>query len=180
MTRKAKSVILGLTGSIAIYKSCELVKLLRRFGIEVTVVMTKEAEELIRPLTFQVLSGNRVYTQLFSSPQEYDPYHISLAKKANVILIAPATANIIAKLAAGICDDLLTSVVIASQAPVLIAPAMHEAMYMHACTQENIKKLKKIGYSFMGPVKGRLASGAIGWGRFVDVSDIAKKIKQLL
>ena len=142
--------------------------------------MARKTKSLIRPLTFQTLSGKRVYTDLFLPEQEYDPFHVALAEKGDLILIAPATANIIAKLAAGICDDLLTSTIIASKSKVLIAPAMHEAMFKHPCTQGNIAKLKKIGYQFIGPVRGRLASGAIGWGRLADVTDIVRKVKQLL
>lgn len=179
MKKEKKNVILGVTASIAIYKACELVRLFKQANIDVTVVMTKEAQELIRPLTFQTLSGNRVYTDLFSQQPEYEPHHVALAEKASLILIAPATANIIAKLACGICDDLLTSTVIASKAKVLIAPAMHEAMFMHPTTKENIAKLKRIGYQFIGPARGKLVSGEIGWGRFVDVVDIVKKVKQL-
>lgn len=180
MKKKMKTVILGLTASIAIYKSCELIRLLKSYNIDVIVVMTKEAQELMRPVLFQNLSGNRVYTDLFSPQPEYEPYHVSLAKKSSLIVIAPATANIIAKLASGICDDILTSTIIAGKTKVLIAPAMHEAMFMHPATQENIKKLKKRGCEFIGPLKGKLVSGAVGWGRLVDVADIAKKVKQLL
>ncbi len=180
MTKRKKNVILGVTASIAIYKACELVRILKELKISPTVVMTKEAQELIRPLTFKTLSGQRVYTDLFSQESEWDEYHISLAQKASLIVIAPATANIIAKLAAGICDDLLSSTIIASKARVLIAPAMHEAMFEHPVTQENIARLKKIGYQFIGPVRGKLASGDVGLGRFADVRDIANKIKQLI
>ncbi len=180
MAKKEKIVILGVTGSIAIYKACELVRLLKEASIEVIVVMTKEAQELIRPITFQHLSENHVYTDLFPKELDWDSYHVSLARKANLIVVAPATANIIAKLASGLCDDLLTSTIIASAAKVLIAPAMHEAMYLHPITQENIEKLKKIGYVFIGPAKGKLASGEIGIGRFVEPEEILKKIKQLL
>ncbi|MBU2540299.1 MAG: hypothetical protein KJ593_00175 [Candidatus Omnitrophica bacterium] len=180
MAKQKKNVILGVTGSIAIYKACELVRILKQSNINVIVLMTKEAQELVRPLTFRTLSGKRVYTDLFSKESEWDEYHVSLAGKANLIVIAPATANIIAKLAAGICDDLLSSTVIATKAKILIAPAMHEVMFKHPVTQENIAKLKKIGYQFIGPLKGKLASGDVGWGRLVDVADIAKRIKQLL
>jgi phosphopantothenoylcysteine decarboxylase/phosphopantothenate--cysteine ligase len=176
---KTRNIILGVTASIALYKACELVRLLKDFGFDVSVVMTKEAVELIRPITFQHLSGRRVYTELFAQAEEWDSYHISLAQKASLIVIAPATANILAKLAHGLCDDLLTATVMASKAKVLIAPAMHETMWLNPITQENVKILKKIGYQFIGPAQGKLASGEVGWGRFAEPADIAKKIKQL-
>ncbi|MEW6008298.1 MAG: flavoprotein [Candidatus Omnitrophota bacterium] len=178
--KQKKTIILGVTGSIAIYKACELVRLLKEANTEVIVVMTKEAQELIRPITFAHLSENPVYTDLFPKELNWDSYHISLAREADLIVVAPATANIIAKLASGLCDDLLTSTIIASRAKVLIAPAMHETMYIHPATQENIEKLKNIGYQFIGPAKGKLASGEVGIGRFVEPEEILKKIKQIL
>lgn len=178
MKRTPRSVIVGVTGSIAIYKACELVRILKDFALDPIVIMTKEAQELIRPITFVHLSGNRVYSELFPKELDWDSYHVNLARRAKVIAIAPATANIIAKLAAGLCDDLLTSTVIASKAKVLIAPAMHEAMWLHAATRENVEKLKRIGYQFIGPVRGKLASGDMGWGRFAEPADIAKMIKK--
>ncbi len=177
---KSKNIILGVTASIAIYKACEIVRRLKEQNFSVTVIMTKEAEELIKPLVFQVLSGNRVYRGLFDEPQEWEIDHVSLAEKANLVLIVPATANILGKLSCGICDDLLTCVVCATQAPVLIAPAMNENMYKHKITQENIKRLKSLGYKFVGPREGRLACGKIGIGCLAEVETIIKEVKKIL
>jgi len=178
--RKPKNIILGITASIAIYKACEIVRRLRKEGFSVTVVMTKEAEKLISPLLFQSLSENKVYIDLFERPQDWEIEHVSLAKRADLILIAPATANIIAKLASGICDDLLTCLVLAAKARVLIAPAMHENMYKHKITQENIQKLKSIGYKFIAPIKGRLVSGEIGLGHLAEIDKIIQEVKKII
>ncbi len=129
MGAREKNIILGVSASIAIYKACDIVRRLREESLDVTVIQTRESEELIKPIVFQSLSGNKVYRGLFEAPDAWQIEHISLAKKADLILIAPATANIIAKIACGICDDLLTCVISASKAPVLICPAMNENMY---------------------------------------------------
>jgi phosphopantothenoylcysteine decarboxylase/phosphopantothenate--cysteine ligase len=176
-----KSIILGVTASIAIYKSCSLIRRLRECGYAVHVVMTKEAQELIKPVVFQSLSANRVYSgEIFAAPDTWEIAHISLAQKADLILIAPATANIIAKLAAGICDDLLSCTVCASKAKVLIAPAMNENMYQNKITQSNIAKLKSCGYKFIAPSKGLLASGTVGVHSLAETVVIVKEIKKLL
>jgi len=177
---KKKNIVLGVTASIAIYKACEIIRRLREQGFSVTVVMTAEAEELIKPIVFQGLSGNPVYRGLFDAPQEWEIEHVSLAEKADLVLIAPATANIIGKIAHGICDDLLTCVVCATSAPVLICPAMNEKMYLNKITQENIKKLKSFGYKFVEPRKGRLACGKVGIGCLAEVETIIKAGKQYL
>ena len=174
---KNKNIILGVTASIAIYKACDIIRRLKEQGFIVTVAMTPEAEELIKPIVFQSLSGNKVYRGLFDTPETWEIEHISLAKRADLVLIAPATANIIGKIASGICDDLLTCVVLATRAPVLICPAMNENMYINKITQENIKKLKRLGYKFIGPVKGRLADGNIGIGHLATIEDIIKAVK---
>jgi len=176
---KNKNIILGVTASIAIYKACEIVRRLKEEGYAVTVVMTAEAEELIRPIVFKSLSGNKVYRGLFDADNR-EIEHVSLAEMTDLILIAPATANIIAKIAAGICDDLLTCVVCATKAPVLLCPAMNENMYLNKITQENIKKLKAIGYKIIEPVKGRLACRAVGIGCLAGVDKIVKEIKGIL
>jgi len=178
--KKDRRVILGVTGSIAAYKACEITGLLRKAGLEVQVLLTEEAKEFVTPLTLQTLSGNRVITDMFDSPEEWDPVHTSLADSASIVLIAPATANIIGKLACGICDDILSCVVMATRAPVLIAPAMNDKMYTHDIVQENIAKLKKAGYKFIGPVKGRLACGYEGMGCLADAQAIANEAKRLL
>ncbi|MCX5709347.1 MAG: hypothetical protein NT088_01255 [Candidatus Omnitrophica bacterium] len=177
---KAKNIILGVTASIAIYKACDLVRRLRDAGYSVTVVMTSEAEELIKPIVFQSLSGNKVYTGMFSDPEEWEIEHISLADKADLVLVAPATANIIAKVAAGICDDLLTCVISATKAPVLIAPAMNTNMYKNKITQNNIKALKSLGYKFVEPREGKLACGKSGIGCLAEVETIVKAAKSSL
>ncbi len=177
---KNKSIILGVTASIAIYKACELVRRLRGEGLQVSVVMTKEAEELIKPVVFQGLSGNRVYRGLFDEAQTWEIEHIALADQADVILVAPATANIIAKVAAGICDDLLTCVISATKAPVLFTPAMNEQMYKNKITQENIKKLKSFGYKFIAPKVGRLACGKVGVGCLAEVETIVREVKRII
>jgi len=177
---KEKNIILGVTASIAIYKSCDILRRLKEQGFSVTVAMTKEAEELIRPIVFQSLSGNKVYRGLFDIPEAWEIEHISLAKQADLILIAPATANIIAKIAAGICDDLLTCAILSTKAPVLIAPAMNENMYKNKITQENIAKLKNKGYMFIGPKKGRLACGDVGIGCLAEVEAIIKEVNKVL
>ncbi len=169
-----------MTGSIACFKAAEIVSGLVKKGYGVFAVMTKDAEKFITPLTLQTLSGNKVYSDMFEIPQEWDTKHVSLAKKADLILIAPATANIIGKLSCGICDDLLTCVVAASEAPVLIAPAMNDVMYKNKIIQENIAKLKKNGYKFIGPKTGRLACGDVGMGCLAAVDDIIKEAEKNL
>lgn len=180
--RKIKDarVILGVTASIAIYKVCDIIRRLKEGSCEVTVVMTEDAQELIRPVVFRALSGNQVYRGLFDEPASWEIEHVSLAAKADLVLIAPATANIIAKIASGICDDLLTCVVCATKAPVLICPAMNENMYLNKITQSNIAKLKTLGYRFVEPRKGRLACGAEGTGCLAEVETIVKEAKKLL
>ena len=180
MTGKRKSVILGVTGGIAAYKACEIISLLRKESVDVTVLMTKEAEEFVTPLTFQTLTGNKVYRDLFALPDEWNPVHTALADKAGLVLIAPATANVIGKIAGGICDDILTCTVFATDAPVLIAPAMNEKMYEHRIVQENIRKLKSVGYRFVGPVKGRLACGHEAIGHIADTREIVNEAKRIL
>lgn len=175
-----KRIILGVTASIAIYKACEILRRLKKNGFAVSVVMTAEAQELIKPVVFQSLSGNRVYYGLFDRPQVWDVEHVGLAESADLILIAPATANIIAKVSAGICDDLLSCVVCASQVPVLIAPAMNESMFNNKITQDNIKKLKALGYKFVNPGKGELVCGREGFGCLAEVESIVKEVKSIL
>lgn len=175
-----RKVVLGITGSIAAYKACEIVSRLKELGAEVFVIMTRSATHFVTPLTFQTLSGNKVYIELFNLPEKWELEHISLAERADLILIAPATANIIAKLATGIADDLLTAAVLASEAPILIAPAMHEIMYKNSLTQANIQKLKEKGFKFVGPEYGKLASGESGLGRLASNDKIIEGVKDIL
>lgn len=177
---KTKEIILGVTASIAVYKACDILRRLRDDGFGVTVVMTKEAQELIRPLVFASLSGRKVYSEVFSDPDAWEIEHVSLADKADLVLIAPATANIIAKLASGLCDDLLSCLVSATKAPVLIAPAMNENMYRNKITQINIKRLKDLGYKFIEPKTGKLACGKTGIGCLADVEEIVRAVKRSL
>lgn len=171
-----KNIIIGITGSIAAYKACDIIRRLRDKKFSVTVIMTKDAEEFITPLTLQALSGNRVYRDLFELvDDEYSVEHVSLADKADLILVAPATANIIGKVANGLCDDLLTCVIMAADVPVAFAPAMNDRMYKNKILQENIAKLKKLRYKFIGPAKGKLADGRVGLGRLADIDTIVKE-----
>lgn len=178
---KPKNVIIGVTASVACYRALDIISGLRKLGINVTVILTKEAEEFIKPILFQAVSGNKIITAgLFKLPEEWDNAHISLAEKADCIVIAPATANIIAKIANGICDDMLTCAICATKAPVLLAPAMNTLMYGNKIVQANMDKLKKLGYHFTGPIKGRLACGAEGIGHIQDPQVIIKEVKSLL
>ena len=177
---KEKNIILGVTASIAIYKACDIVRRLKKEDLCPTVVETAEAQELISPIVFQSLSGNRVYCGIFDQPDTWEIEHVALADKADLVLIAPATANIIAKLASGICDDLLTCVVLATKAAVLIAPAMNENMYKNKITQDNIKKLKSYGYKFIEPRKGELACGKTGVGCLAEVEEIIAAVRRAL
>lgn len=176
----SKDVILGVTGSIAAYKACDIINVLRRKGINVTVIMTREAKEFIAPLTLQTLSNNKIYSEMFELPAEHNPLHTSLADRADLILIAPACANTIGKLANGICDDLLTAVTLASKARVLVAPAMNEKMYKNPAIQDNIKTLKRRGISFVGPIKGPLACGHEGIGHIARIDSIVAEALKLL
>jgi phosphopantothenoylcysteine decarboxylase/phosphopantothenate--cysteine ligase len=178
---KNRHIIIGVTGSIACYKSLDLIRRLRRFGASLEAILTKEAEEFIRPILFQAISGNKVVTaDLFRLPEEWDAAHISLAEKADLVLVVPATANIIGKVANGICDDMLTCTICATKSPVLFAPAMNETMYKNRIVQENITRLKRVGYCFTGPIKGKLACGSEGIGHIQDIEEIAKEVKRLL
>jgi phosphopantothenoylcysteine decarboxylase / phosphopantothenate---cysteine ligase len=177
---KGKKIVLGVTGGIAAYKAAELVRELVRAEAEIYVVMTKSAQAFVTPLTFQTLSGNKVVTELFSLIEESEIGHISLADRAEVMVIAPATANVIGKIASGIADDLLTTIVMATQAPVLIAPAMNVHMWENPLCQENIRKLRSRGYHFIDPEAGELACGYEGKGRLAEVPTIAQRIRGLL
>lgn len=176
----SKKILLGVTGGIAAYKACDLTSRLTQNGAEVRVVMTREACEFVTPLTFRGLSRGPVFTEMFEAPREFDPVHVSLAEWAEVLVIAPATANVIGKIACGIADDLLTCLAMATKAPILIAPGMNTAMYENGIVQENIRTLKKIGCRFVGPGKGYLACGCEGIGRLAPVDEIVKAIERLV
>ena len=174
------NVVLGVTGGIACYKALELVRLLVQDSCNVRVVMTREATEFVAPLSFQTLSGAPVGTDLFSLTQESEIGHINLADSADVLVIAPATANVIAKLAAGIADDLLTTVVLATQAPLLVVPSMNVHMLAHPMVQANLAKLRSAGYHVMEAAAGYLACGYEGKGRLPEPPAIAEEIRRLL
>ena len=154
---KNKTVVIGVSGGIAVYKACDIVSRLKKLNANVHVIMTNNATEFVTPLTFQSLSQNYVVNDMFEEPKTWDVEHISLAKKADVFLIAPATANVIGKIANGICDDMLTTTVMATTGKVLIAPAMNTNMYRNPILQRNITILKELGYNFVDPESGRLA-----------------------
>lgn len=175
-----KCIIVGVTGGIAAYKAAELVSALAKQGADVHVIMTKAAQQFITPLTLQTLSKNSVVTDMFDLPEHPEVKHISLADKADMFLVVPATANIIGKIAAGIADDMLTTTIMATKAPVLLAPAMNVHMYENPIVQENINYLTKQGYNFIEPGQGILACGYEGQGRLPEISEIIDKVKQIL
>ena len=175
-----KNIVLGVTGSIAVYKAVELASKLTQQGAGVDVVMTKAAQKFVTPLTFRSITHVPVVTEMFDLASEFSIEHVALAEKADLVVIAPATANVIAKLAAGISDDMLTCTVLATVAPIVIAPAMDANMYQNQVTQENIARLKARGLTFVEPGYGRLASGAWGQGRLADTEEILGTIRQVL
>ena len=171
-----KHVLLGVSGGIAAYKSAELVRLLRKQGAEVQVVMTGSAMQFVRPLTFQALSGNPVHSELLDADAENAMGHISLARWADLLIIAPATANLIAKLSHGLADDLLSTLYLAATCPVYVAPAMNQAMWNKTVTQENIEKLQRHGVRVIGPEQGDQACGETGFGRMSEPVDICRHL----
>jgi len=175
-----KSVVLGVTGSIAAYKSAELASLLVKQGHDVFAVMTQDATEFISPLTLQTLSKNPVMTSFFDEKESWRPSHIELADRANLLLIAPATANILAELAHGLAGHPLAAIALATRAPILVAPAMNGKMWAHQATVENVEKLKARSVEFIGPEEGMLACGYEGLGRLWKVNDIAFRAEFLL
>lgn len=176
----AKRVVLGVTGSIAAYKAADLASQLTKKGVSVHVVMTADAEEFITPLTLQVLSRNPVTTSLYDEKQSWHPGHIDLADSANLLVVAPATANTIAKLALGLADDALSAIALATPAPLLIAPAMNGKMWLHPATQQNARTLADRGVDFIGPEEGLLACGYEGVGRLWNVEGIVERVCETL
>lgn len=166
------TIIVGVTGGIAAYKACDVVSKLKKLNANIYVIMTESACEFVQPMTFQTLSNNFVINDMFKEPKTWEVEHIELAKRADAFLIVPATANFIGKLAAGIADDMLTTTVMATRAPVIIAPAMNTNMYTNRIVQANIGALQDLGYKFIEPASGRLACGDIGAGKLADVDDI--------
>jgi len=175
-----KTIVLGITGSIAAYKAAEIASQLTQAGAKVNVIMTKEAIQFISPVTLRAITGRPAVTEMFDLASEFSIEHVSLAEAADIVIIAPATANIIAKLAAGIADDMLCCTVLATRAPVLIAPAMETNMYNNPVTQDNLSKLKTRDFVIIAPATGWLASGKEGPGRLADINDIIGSIRQVL
>ncbi|MDR1663144.1 MAG: phosphopantothenoylcysteine decarboxylase [Endomicrobium sp.] len=179
MSLKNKNVVIGVCGSIAAYKSCDIIRGLVKLGANVESILTSNGAKFITSLTLQTLSKNKVYSGMFDILGNLEINHISLAKKADVIVVAPATADIIAKFACGIVDDLLTCTVLTSKAKILICPAMNSSMLNHKATQSNIETLKSYGYEFVVPERGKLACGDYGDGRLASLASILSVVEGL-
>lgn len=175
-----KTILVGVTGGIACYKAVEIVNQLTKNGHQVHVIMTKHAQEFVTPLTFQTLSHNPVVRDMFDPVAHWDTEHITLAKKADLCLIVPATANIIGKLANGIADDMLTTTLMATKAPIIIAPAMNTVMWENPIVQANVKTLEKYNYTVLGTAKGHLACGDIGSGKLLPWETIVEETEKRL
>lgn len=175
-----KRVVIGVTGGIAVYKALDIISALKKKNIDVKVIMTDSAQKFVTPLAFQSLSQNMVITDMFAEPKAWEIQHISLAQWADLMLIAPATANIIGKVANGISDDMLSTSIMATEAKVIFAPAMNTKMYENKIVQNNIKKLQEYGYEFIEPASGRLACGDIGKGKLADVNRIVERVLEEL
>ncbi|QUH31331.1 bifunctional phosphopantothenoylcysteine decarboxylase/phosphopantothenate--cysteine ligase CoaBC [Vallitalea guaymasensis] len=173
---KGKTIVIGVSGGIAVYKVCDLVSKLKKLNADVHVIMTESATEFVAPLTFESLSLQPVIVDMFAKIVKWDIEHIALAKAADLFLVAPATANIIGKIANGIADDMLSTTIMATKAPKIIAPAMNTNMYENPIVQDNIKKLKNYGYKFIKPDSGRLACGDLGIGKLANVDTIIESI----
>lgn len=171
-----KNVVIGVTGGIAVYKALDVISRLKKKDINVDVIMTNSACEFVTPLSFQSLSQNAVIKNMFDEPKAFEIQHISLAKKADVLVVVPATANIIGKVANGIADDMLSTTIMATNAKVIFAPAMNTNMYNNPIVKGNIEKLKSYGYQFINPSSGRLACGDVGDGKLADTEEIAEVI----
>lgn len=177
---KDLNIVIGITGGIAAYKACGIVSYLKGQGANIDVIMTKNACEFITPLTLETLSGNKVVTDMFERPDYIDVKHISLAKKADLFLVVPATANIIGKVANGIADDMLSTTIMATKAPIIFAPAMNNGMYENKIVQYNIEKLKTYGYKFIEPAVGHLACGYEAKGKLPKNEEIIEYVKVLI
>ncbi len=173
-------VVLGVTGSIAAYKSADVASRLVQGGAEVTVVMTRAAAAFVGPLTFQALTRRRVFIDQFAVEGVLDPTHVTLAEKADITVVAPATANFLGKAAHGIADDLLTSLVMAVRGPILVAPAMNERMWRNAAVRENLEVLRRRGFRFVEPETGFLACGEYAKGRLAEPARIVYEIEKIL
>lgn len=169
-----KTVVVGVTGGIAVYKALDVISKLKKAGLEVHVIMTEHATKFVSPLSFQSLSQNMVVVDMFAEPKAWEIQHISLAKKADLMLIVPATVNVLGKVANGIADDMLTTTIMATKAPVVFAPAANTNMFLNPIVQDNIRKLKTFGYKFIEPEEGRLACGDTGSGKLADTTLISE------
>ena len=174
------NIVIGITGGIAAYKTCGIVSFLKKEGANVDVIMTKNACEFITPLTLETLSGNKVVTDMFERPDYIEVKHVSLAKKADLLLIIPATANIIGKVANGIADDMLSTTIMATKVPVIFAPAMNNGMYENPIVQNNLEKLKSYGYRIIEPSIGHLACGYEAKGKLPKNEEIIEYVKKVL
>ena len=177
---KGKNIVIGITGGIACYKACEVITHLVREGANVEVIMTKNATEFITPLTIETLSKHKVVVDMFEKKEHIEVEHISFARKADLIAVVPATANIIGKVANGIADDMLSTTIMATRAKVVFAPAMNNEMYNNIIVQDNIAKLRKYGYDFVEPIEGNLACGYRAIGKLANKETIIAKIQKLL
>ena len=175
-----QTIVIGVAGGIAAYKAVEIVSRLKKAGYTVYVIMTKAATEFVTPLTFREISGNPVVADMWEEPKTWNVQHIALASRADLFLLAPATANIIGKIANGIADDMLTTTVMATKAPIILAPAMNTNTYLNPITQQNLNKLAGVGYHIIEPASGMLACGVDGPGRLPEPADIVKKVQSLL
>jgi phosphopantothenoylcysteine decarboxylase/phosphopantothenate--cysteine ligase len=175
-----KNILLGVTGSIASYKACDLVGLLRKSGHSVRCVMSRDAKWFVTPLTLETLTGQKVVRDMFRLPENRDPVHVSLAEEADIILIAPATADVIGKIASGIADDILTCTICASACPVVFAPAMNDRMYNNPIVQDKMEYLRGKGYHFIDPVIGHLACGREGIGHLAPLERIVEETEKIL
>lgn len=179
-TVAGREVLVGVTGGIAAYKTATLVSRLVQAGAAVTVVMTEAAGRFVGPLTFQTLSGRPVYSDLWAPPESVRADHVGLAEVAELVVVAPATANLLGKFAHGIADDLLSTLLLAVDTPVIVAPAMNERMWRHPAVQANCQMLRSRGVRFVGPAQGHLACGAVGEGRMAEPEEILASVARLL
>ncbi len=179
MELKGKTIVLGVTGGIAAYWASEIIGVLRNHEADVHVIMTKNATRFITPLTLQTLSKNKVVSDMFNLPVEPNIEHITYAKNTDLILVAPATANIIGKVANGIADNMLSTTIMATTAPIVFCPAMNEKMWENPIVQENVKKLKEHGYYFVNSEYGKMACGGIGGGKLASIDSIINKLKDI-
>ncbi|MBN1622194.1 MAG: phosphopantothenoylcysteine decarboxylase [Endomicrobiales bacterium] len=176
---KKREILLGVCGGIAAYKVPELIRMLDAMNADVKCILTKNGSKFVTPLTLQTISGNKVYEGMFNS-HDFDVEHISLAKQADLLVIVPATADVISRLACGRAEDLLSSVALSTKSPILVCPSMNENMWLHPATKKNVDILNEYGYKFVFPEKGKLACGDEGMGRLADLNKIVDEIKKIL